>query len=202
MIIKPSTIYKNSAFCYGMATMTRFYTRRGDHGITIMGSKKLSKDDPLFDALGGLDELNSWLAVCRSSIGNKSKDISKLILAIQETLFIAQAEIAAIGMEQPTKINVSKEKTDELESKIAEMDKAMPEITKFIIPGGSQLSSNLDYARAIARRAERGVRKFDKAKKLRPELIQYINRLSSILFAMARYVNYKSKIKEQNPSYK
>lgn len=167
-----------------------------------MGDKKLSKDDPVFEVLGGLDELNSWLAVCRAGAGPRFKNISSLILTIQETMFIAQAEIAAAGMGRPTKVRVAKEKTDHLEKEIAEMDHELPEITRFIIPGGSQLSVNLDYARAIARRAERGIRKYDKIKKIRPELMQYINRLSSILFAMARYVNFKMKVKEENPSYK
>lgn len=175
-----------------------------------MGSKKISKDDPVFEALGGLDELNSWLAVCRTRVSlDKSKrltkefkNISDIILSIQEALFIAQAEIAAIGMGKPARVIVSQQKTNELEKKIGEMDLEIPEITKFIISGGSELSASLDYARAITRRAERGARKYDKIKKLRPELMQYLNRLSSILFALARYVNYKLKIKEENPSYK
>lgn len=182
--------------------MTRFFTRQGDQGSTLMGRKKLSKDNRVFEALGGLDELNSWLAVCRTGADKNFRDIGEIILTIQQSLFIAQAEIAALGMNKPARVAVTKEKTDELEKKIGEMDSEIPEITKFIIPGGSELSGRLDYARAIARRAERGVRKYGKIKKLSPELMQFVNRLSSILFAMARFVNYRLGVKEENPSYK
>lgn len=188
--------------------MTRFYTRRGDSGKSVLGHKTLSKDDPVFEALGSLDELDSWLGVCISDdhiIGGRRKkpgrEIDRILRNIQETLFIAQAEIATVAVGGELKIKVATAKTEELESIIAGIDSQVPEIIKFVIPGGSRLSASLDFARTLARRAERGIRKYGKSKKLRPELLQYINRLSSVLFALARYVNHRLKIKEENPSY-
>ncbi len=189
-------------------TMTRFYTRRGDSGKSVLGSKKLSKDDPVFAALGGLDELNSWLGVCVSKEQitggrwRKPKEIDGVLRKIQESLFIAQAEIAAAGMGRRPRIKITKDKTEELEKIISYIDNQVPEITKFVIAGGSELSADLDYARAIARRAERDIMKFSKKFKVSPELKQFTNRLSSVLFALARYVNYQLKIKEDGPTYK
>ncbi len=187
--------------CVTIFLVTRFYTKQGDYGTSILGSKKVSKDDPIFAALGNLDELNSWLAVCRTEAA-KLKNVSVILKSIQESLFIAQAEIASVGMGYQPKIKMAAVRTSNLEKEIEKIDQVVPEITKFIIPGGCKLSTQLDFARAIARRAERGIRKYDKIKKLRPELLQYINRLSSILFALARFVNYKLRIKEENPNYK
>lgn len=191
--------------------MTKFYTRQGDRGTSKLGDKELSKDDPIFEALGNLDELNSWLGICQvgPKAGRPSRREKKLLKSlniilgnIQEMLFIAQAEIAALGSGRGPRIKIAAGKVGDLERIIADVDAILPEITKFIIPGGSLLSAQLDYARTIARRVERGVRKYAKTKKVRPELFEFINRLSSVFFALARLVNYKLKIKEEHPSYK
>ena len=167
--------------------MTIYYTGRGDKGRSEMGMKKIAKDDPLFEALGALDELNSWIGYCQY----------KKLKAIQEDLFIAQAEIALAALGKKSKIQITNAKTQRLEQEILAIDKIVPQIKKFIIPGASELSAKLDYARALARRAERAAVRA----KVSPELLQYLNRLSSILFAHARLVNYKFKIKEKNPGY-
>lgn len=163
--------------------MTIYYTGRGDKGKSAMGARKISKAAPLFEALGALDELNSWLGFCNY----------KKLQFVQETLFIAQAEL---GMH--SKLRVTHAKTEELEKEIAKIDKIVPPIKKFIIPGGSELSAKLDFARALARRAERDAVRI----KASPELLQYLNRLSSLLFAYARLTNFRLKKKEQNPSYR
>lgn len=172
--------------------MTIYYTGRGDKGKSEMGAKKISKDDPLFEALGDLDELNSWLGFCQY----------KPLRRLQEDLFIAQAEIALEAMGKKSKIKITKAHVARLEHDIASIDKKVPQIKKFIIPGGSELSAKLDVARAFARRVERAFVAFSKKTPLNPELLQYLNRLSSILFAHARMVNYTKKVKEQNPSYR
>ncbi len=168
--------------------MTIYYTGRGDKGQSAMGPKKISKADPRFEVLGSLDELSSWLGVCGY----------KPLRFIQEDLFIAQAEIGLAAMGQKSKIKITPEKTKHLELEILKIDKIVPQIKKFIIPGASELSAKLDFARALARRAERAAVKA----KAPAELLQYLNRLSSILFAHARLVNFKLKKKEENPSYK
>ena len=178
--------------------MTIYYTGRGDKGTSIMGAKKVSKADPLFEVLGTLDELNSWLGICKY----------KPLKPLQEDLFIAQAEIAlaAMGRKKNIKYQITNDKTKRLEEEIIKIDKILPPIKKFIIPGGSELSAKLDFARALARRAERALARHSLARRRGgnnyAELLQYLNRLSSILFAHARLVNYTLKVKENNPSYK
>lgn len=184
--------------------MTIYYTGRGDKGKSEMGARKISKSDPLFDALGALDELNSWIGLCRSELRKDKRfvDIERSLLRIQETLFIAQAELAMIGMRRSSKIMIQKEKTVDLEQEIAEIDKKVPQIKQFIIPGASEVSARLDVARSLARNVERAFVKFAQKQKLNPNLLQYLNRLSSILFAHARMVNYVLKVREENPSYR
>lgn len=188
--------------------MTKFYTRRGDSGRSVLGKRTLPKDDPVFEALGGLDELNSWLGILRAQ-GTEHKSRNKLfkevtdwVKMVQEDLFIIQAEIATVAVGLKPRTIISSQKIEVLEKIIEKIDKILPEITKFTIAGGSVLSAQLDFTRAIARRAERGIRKYANEKKLRPELMQYTNRLSSFLFALARYVNFRFGIKEENPRYK
>ncbi len=168
--------------------MTIYYTGRGDKGKSEMGAKKIPKDDPVFEALGSLDELSSWLGLCGYH----------KIKAIQEDLFIAQVEIGLAAMGRKSKIQITNAKTKRLEQEIAKIDKVVPPIKKFIIPGASELSAKLDFARALARRAERAAVRI----KASPDLLQYLNRLSSLLFALARLVNFRLKKKEQNPSYR
>lgn len=174
--------------------MTIYYTGRGDGGKSEMGPKKIAKDDPLFEVLGALDELSSWIGVCQY----------KPLKQIQEDLFIAQAEIGMKAMGRRYTIRVTRSMTERLEREIMAIDKIVPQIKKFIIPGASELSAKLDYARALARRAERALVKASEANEAisSSALLPYLNRLSSILFAHARLVNYKLKIKERNPSYK
>ncbi len=178
--------------------MTIYYTGRGDKGKSDMGAKKIAKDDPVFEALGSLDELNSWIGLCQL----KAKSYN--LKAIQEDLFIAQAEIGLATMGRKSNIKITKSKTERLEKEIARIDRIVPPIKKFIIPGASELSAKLDFARALARRAERDAVKANSLKPntCSPELLQYLNRLSSLLFALARLVNYRLKKKEQNPSYR
>lgn len=180
--------------------MTRFYTRRGDKGISIMGNRRLSKDDLIFEVLGSLDELNSWLGVCQSKSG-KFREIEQILLEIQESIFLIQAEIGCLGMKQLPRKVLEKDSVVKLEKVVENFGSKIPEITKFVISGGDELSASLDYARTLVRNAERKIVKYAKNNKTRPEIIEYINRLSSLLFALARYVNHKLKIKEKNPSY-
>ena len=170
----------------------------------MMGKKKIAKDDPLFHVLGSLDELNSWLGLCRANAGKdkRTKEISSILEEIQQTLFICQAEVASVGAGFTPKVKIISAKTKNIEKEINIIDSQIPEITKFIIPGGSELSAHLDVARVLARKNERMARTFARKKKLRPELLQYLNRLSSILFALARFANFKLKVKENNPNYK
>lgn len=178
----------------------RWYTRRGDKGTTtLFNSEKgvrLTKGSNIFEVLGTLDELNSFLGFCKSKEGLPS-DIEEAVHDIQEKLFIIQAEFA--GAEK----SITEPILKELEQMIANVKKDLPEIHSFSIPGATETGALFDYARALARRAERNVVKASNqdAMKVSEWTLAYLNRLSSVLFAFARRINFEQQVKEKAPSY-
>lgn len=179
---------------------TKFFTGKGDDGSSDLGGgKKVSKSSCNAEILGCLDELNSWLGVCKTTTNdNFSK---KTLRDIQESIFLIQAETASrMADHEPSKV-IKEEKTKELEETIAEIDKDIERIEKFIIPGGSPESARLDYARTLARKTERKAVTLSKETKVSSAVLQYLNRLSSVLFALARYENKQRGEKEEHPSY-
>lgn len=185
--------------------MTKFYTGRGDGGMSSVGAGKIPKNDKIFELLGGLDELNSWLGFCQvavDSAASQFKEVSAAIARVQQDIFIAQAETAAMSGGYRSNIKIKKSQIKNLEKIIDRAGLIIPPITKFIIPGGSELSARLDIGRTMARRIERAAQACTGKNQVNPELMRYLNRLSSLLFALARLVNVKLKIKEKNPNYK
>lgn len=181
------------------------YTGKGDKGKTkLFGCcREFSKSAPRVEALGALDELNSLLGVLKT----KAKKAERKILeAVQQNLFIIQAEIA-----RPQRLSVSDggrggsdkklaaQKIKELEQTISAIEKKLPKIKSFVLPGGTELSAQLDYARAVARRAERRV--VACKPQISAPILAYLNRLSSLLYALARSCNYQAGIKDKKPTY-
>lgn len=188
---------------------TKFFTGKGDAGESSVGPKTLSKGDPLIDLLGSFDELNSWLGFCRveakNNFSDKVVDVAATLRSVQESLFIIQAELAAIGFgampgrtEQP---QIKERKTKDLEKIIGIIDEKLPPLKNFLISGGSELGARLDVGRTMARRLERQAKRYAMDKTLPPAILQYLNRLSSLLFALVRYVNQAKGLLEENPSY-
>lgn len=180
---------------------TKFYTGKGDKGSVKFGNKEISKDDILFDVLGGIDDLNAWVGFCRvetDKLDLEKIKVTSVLRKIQEHLFIAQAETAAIGFEIKSKIKINKAKIVYLENNIKKIDKILPKLEDFVIPGGSEVSARLEVARTKAREVERRLVQFSDS----PSLLKYFNRLSSFFFALSRYVNHELGIKEDNPEYK
>jgi len=181
------------------------YTGKGDKGDTsIFGcDQRFSKSSDIAEALGSLDELNSFLGFCK--LESAKEDISigeisfqKIIDNIQQNLFIIQAEVAGADKK------ITKEKIKELENLTDQIEKELPPINSFFVSGGVELSSLIDFARTIARRAERRVVAVsnEKIEEIDPNTLAYLNRLSSLLYAMARLTNHKFGIKEESPTYK
>jgi len=184
------------------------YTKNGDDGkTTIFGcNQRLSKSSAVAEALGVLDEVNSYLGIIKGTIlsNNKIQNVdpvsvsSDLVHQIQENLFIIQAEIAGAPK------NIGEEKVKELETLIAKIEKEIPPIKFFIISGATEMSAMFDFARTLARRAERRVVevKEEGLVKIGDETLAYLNRLSSTLFAMSRQSAHESGINESNPNYR
>ncbi|KND50570.1 MAG: hypothetical protein ABA06_04845 [Parcubacteria bacterium C7867-001] len=172
------------------------YTRRGDDGTSgLFGTKnRFPKDSLAFEALGTLDELNSFIGVCRAHACTKNMPVPLIndLLNMQECLFIIQAELAGSGKSlEPAHLMSLERTTDEYENHIDNPH-------AFIISGATEFSALLDYARAVSRRAERAV---VRAGSVQPLTHAYLNRLSSALYALARYASTRDGAKELSPSY-
>lgn len=175
------------------------YTRTGDSGTSgLYGTReRLPKDSPVFEALGTLDELNSLLGLCRLEARAAGKfDISENLISVQECLFMLQAEIA--GADQ----SILQKKTEALENMINLVEDTIGSPNAFVIPGATKLSSLCDYARTVARRAERRVVHLLPAQLIAPESLTYMNRLSSYLYALARQDAAVESTQELHPAYK
>lgn len=186
---------------------TVFFTGKGDGGSSVLGKKEIKKDAPVFFMLGSLDQLNSWVGFTKTAVRRTSHthDIRKILMKVQEYIFIAQAEVAFLFV--PTKKNVRKVSvttthTTALEKYILLINEKLPPLRKFVLPGGSELAARLDVARTFARDAERYAVKLSRTKHIAPPLLMFLNRLSSLFFALARYANRASRTKEQHPSYR
>lgn len=176
----------------------KFYSGKGDGGTsTLFGSgKRIRKNSAVFEVLGSLDELNSYLGICVALA--KEKKVLETLENIQETLFIIQAEAGGAK-----NIKLEDKKLKELESAADKYGDAVGIITKFTLSGGTGLSAHLDYARTLARRAERKLVNLETGfPSGNPVSLAYLNRLSSLLFVLARYAAKKNGKKEKNPKYK
>ncbi|OGF82136.1 ATP:cob(I)alamin adenosyltransferase [Candidatus Giovannonibacteria bacterium RIFCSPLOWO2_01_FULL_44_16] len=181
----------------------RFYSGKGDKGTTTLygSGKRALKTGKVFELLGTLDELNSYLGICKSLA--RDKKIKNALETIQENLFIIQADVGSSGhptSKQMSDVQAMKtEKILGLEKTIDKFGEALGIITKFTLSGDSALSAHLDYARTLARSAERA---YLASRTPNGYALAYLNRLSSLLFVLARYVNKKAGKKERNPKYK
>lgn len=180
------------------------YTRKGDKGDTsVFGcDQRFSKSSIIAEALGSLDEVNSFLGVCKvKSVGMdvsvKDKKLSDILEEIQQNLFIVQAEIAGASK------TIEFDKVEEAESIVDEIEKQLPPVKTFFVSGGEQVAAMVDFARTLARRAERRVvaAKEEGKVEVDGDTLAYLNRLSSLLYALARLINLKSGITEQSPTY-
>jgi len=182
------------------------YTRKGDNGTTKTFScnQRISKSSIIAEALGALDETNSFLGLCKvKSKKEKLKlpddsSFAQTIHNVQKNLFIVQAELAGASM------SIEEEKVKELEIIIDSIEKTLPPIKTFFISGGTDLASIFDIARTISRKAERRVvRAVEEGKiPVTKFTLAYLNRLSSLLYALARLTNHKFGINEESPDYK
>ncbi len=176
------------------------FTRRGDDGnSSLFGTKeRWSKDSPIYGALGTLDELNSLLGVCRAEAVNIAPteiNVAGELIRAQECLFIAQAELAGADK------SLGPEQVAELESVVNQIEKLVGNPQAFIISGATLLAALLDYARAVSRRAERAVIAAKDHRAVSPATRAYLNRLSSLLYALARYAARAGGVAESSPKY-
>lgn len=176
------------------------YTRRGDDGTSGLfdTQERFSKDSPVYHALGTLDELNSLLGLCRARVSaaeSRGLDIAAMVLRAQEHIFIAQAQLAGASK------SMTRPHVEELERMIDATENYITKPGAFVIPGATELSGLFDYARAVCRRAERTIIATPTVRGTTPEMRAYFNRLSSFLYALARYSATMKNVQEPSPLY-
>jgi cob(I)alamin adenosyltransferase len=175
--------------------VTRIYTKKGDDGTTSLWyGGRVSKDDARTEAYGSVDEAGSALGVARSLCTSKDREVAADILRVQTDLFVAGAELAtAPDAAERLEDGVSRVTDEMVDALDAEIDRYMDRVSlppKFVIPGGTALSAQLDLARAVLRRAERRVVALRDADGLASEaVLRYLNRASDLVYALARFAD-------------
>ena len=183
------------------------YTGKGDDGSTgVIGAKgRISKSSVLPECLGTMDELNSCLGLCKVKAeesefkaGEEQAYMCCIIHEVQQNLFVIQSEIAG------SLKTIAEWKVQRLEMLVNDIEKELSPIESFTIAGGVELATLFDIARNITSRAERNVVLVHESnvQTLNKHTRAYMNRLSSLLFALARLTNKKSGITEEHPDYK
>jgi cob(I)alamin adenosyltransferase len=173
----------------------KIYTKTGDSGDTgLFGGGRVSKDDPRVEAYGDVDELNAVLGLARSA--ELMPRIDEVLVPIQRDLFSIGALLATPDREKMqqhlTKARISEERIAELEHAIDACDRELEPLKAFILPGGTQKAAALHVARTVCRRAERRVIHLQREVEIPQIVVVYLNRLSDLLFTLARFANTRA----------
>jgi len=173
----------------------KIYTRTGDKGDTgLFGGERVSKASARVEAYGDVDELNSVLGVARlHRFGSgEDDDFDRLVASIQSRLFDVGAELSnAKGKDLGIPL-VGDADVEEMERAIDRAEEEVPPLKVFVVPCGVPLAAHLHVARTVCRRAERRVVALASETTVRPELVRYLNRLSDLLFTLARLANQRA----------
>ena len=184
--------------------MVKIYTKTGDKGQTgLIGGQKVWKDSIRIEAYGTVDELNSVLGVVRGflqgeKIPKKIKgELDSILKKIQNELFDLGCELATPNQKLQNNLPcISETEVTDLERLIDRLEKELPQLRQFILPGGHPISGLLHQARSVCRRAERRCVELSQKEWVDPTVIHYLNRLSDNLFVLARWVQKKLGLEE------
>jgi len=175
----------------------KIYTKTGDAGDTsLFDNARVSKADPRVDAYGEVDEVNACLGAALAA--GLDADIAAVLTTIQKDLFAVGARLADPSSQiadRVTKAAVTEKQIEALEAAIDLLESELPPLRRFILPGGSPPGSLLHLARTVCRRAERRVVGLGRDA-VEPGVVIYLNRLSDLLFVMARAVNHRAGVSE------
>ncbi|MCL2782567.1 MAG: cob(I)yrinic acid a,c-diamide adenosyltransferase [Propionibacteriaceae bacterium] len=187
-----------------MVNLTRIYTRTGDDGTTrLVDNSVTPKTDARLEAVGTVDEANCAIGVALTL--DPPSDVARVLAALQNELFDLGADLATPPSVGPGALRIEASAIDRLERWCDRFSADVPILESFVLPGGSPLAAQLGVARTIVRRAERaawlatdevGLAHEDSTQGLNPLAIRYLNRLSDLLFIMARHVNHEVEAPE------
>lgn len=176
-----------------MVYLSRIYTKTGDHGETALGDGvRVPKDHPRVVAYGGVDELNAVLGLLRHQLAGDAPEQVGLMSQIQNDLFDVGADLCvpAAADEAPgQRLRVRPEQAARLETPIDRWNADLAPLTSFVLPGGSPAAAWCHLARTVCRRCERDVVTLARTEAINPQVIVYLNRLSDLLFVLARVLN-------------
>jgi len=167
------------------------YTRTGDTGKTsLFGGKRVLKCEELIDVYGSMDELNSWVGLIISELS--VDHLKELLTKIQTDLFTIGGNLAGWKSD----VSMLSTRVTEMEVEIDAMEKKLPSLSHFILPGGTSAAARVHLARSVCRRVERQVVALAQKQRIDPSIIKYLNRLSDLLFILARFINKNAHIGE------
>ena len=177
-----------------MVNLTRIYTKTGDDGTTSLGDmSRTSKNDPRLEAYATVDEANSSIGVVLAMGDIKDADIKKLLVRIQNDLFDVGADLSTPVVDNPASepLRVLDSQIEYLEQQIDKYNESLQPLRSFVLPSGTPAAALMHVARTVTRRAERttwhAIHAFGGG--VNPITAKYLNRLSDLLFVLARYVN-------------
>jgi len=178
--------------------MAKIYTKTGDKGSTsLLGGAKVPKSHSRIEAYGTVDELNSYIGLCRDHLNHEKSRI--VLQEIQDRLFTIGSSLATDPAKEPKMAipDLHEEDITRLEKEIDIMNNLIPPMKNFILPGGHPSVSHLHVARCICRRAERCCVRLQNEKEIVEGIvIKYLNRLSDYLFILARFIAFQLKVPE------
>ena len=174
----------------------KIYTKTGDHGETsLFGGKRVPKDAVRIEAYGTVDELNCALGVARA--WKPAKELDTILARLQNDLFILGADLATPDDRRTGNIeHIQPDQIKYVEQSMDAVEPHLKPLSSFIIPAGSLIAAHLHLARTICRRAERCVVRLSRDERIDASCVVYLNRLSDLLFILARYANQLDEIEE------
>lgn len=163
--------------------LSKIYTRTGDEGTTGLGDgSRVNKDAPRMEAIGTVDEVNCHIGLLIAELP-ENDEYAPLLLRVQHDLFDLGGELAVPGFEL-----IAEERVEELEQQLDALNEQLPPLKNFILPGGSKAAAQCHLARVVCRRAERCVVTLNREEEINAACRKYLNRLSDLLFVLARAI--------------
>ncbi len=175
----------------------KIYTKTGDAGETgLFGGARVSKASLRVEAYGEVDELNSTVGWARVAVSDP--DLDALLNQIQNDLFEVGAELGSTAerKQKSAMPQIDEPQVEALERAIDEYEKAPAPLTSFVLPGGSEGAARFHVARCVCRRAERSLVSLGSQETIRGEIFRYVNRLSDLLFVLARFANHSAGVED------
>jgi cob(I)alamin adenosyltransferase len=182
-----------------MSDKKRIYTRTGDDGTTsLFGGERVGKANARIDAYGTVDEANSVVGVARAHLDGEpgSDRLDPVLGDIQEELFVLGADLATPVDAKPVVPRIKEKHVERLEERIDAFDADLKPLKKFVLPGGSPAGATLHSARTVCRRAERLAVQAGTSIPINDDAVVYLNRLSDLLFVLARWANKQAGVRE------